>query len=362
MKHVGKSVLVRALGDGVRDSSKMGGVSIGSLNAIDVKTPLSHLAPGEFALTIKSDHVAPGKFYTPEKAIDLPEWTDAHPPALNQLVAPVHEKDDNKLSNALARLADIDRGLAVTQDETSGRLEIGVQGPLHLRRIVGKLAEAFGIDVECSEVPTAYREAICKPVEKRYRHRKQSGGAGQFAEVVIAIAPGARGSGFEFNETVKGGAIPKNYIPSVEAGAREALAAGPSGYPVVDIFVTLKDGKTHSVDSSDFAFRTAGKIAVKEAVIESGTIILQPILKLEANVPSVFAGGLVQLASSMKGQVLGFEAHPTASGWDVFHALLPMASCQEFSRALGGATRGTAWFVRELDHYEETREHIAANA
>ena len=346
----------------MRSSCQLGGAAIGSLNAIDVRTPVSSLAPGEFALTIKSDHVAPGCFYTPDKAINLPDWTAAHPPALLRLVEPVHEKDENKLSTALARLAEIDRGLTVGQDETSGLLEIGVQGPLHLRRTVEKLAEGYGIEVECSDVPTAFRETIRKGIEKRYRHRKQSGGAGQFADVVVAIAPGVRGSGFEFNETVKGGAVPRNYIPSVETGARDALAAGPSGYPVVDLRVTLLDGKTHSVDSSDFAFQMAGKSAVREALSEIGTIVLQPILKLEVHVPSIFAGGLVQLASGLKGQVLGFEAHPTATGWDVFRTLLPMASCEEFSRALGGATRGTAWFASHLDHYEETREYAGAEA
>ncbi|MFD1158878.1 elongation factor G [Roseovarius aestuarii] len=362
LKHVGKAILIRALGDGVQSSIRLGGGMIGSLNAIDVKTPVSSLAPGKFALIIKSDHVAPGNFYTSNKTIDLPEWTEAHPAALRRLVEPVHEKDDNKLSTALARLAEIDPGLTLAQDETSGLLEIGVQGPLHLRRTVEKLAEAYGIEVECSDVPTAFRETIRKGVEKRYRHRKQSGGAGQFADVVVAIAPGVRGSGFEFGDTVKGGAVPRNYIPSVEAGAREALTSGPSGYPVVDLRVTLLDGKTHSVDSSDYAFQMAGQSATREALSEIGTFVLQPILKLEVHVPSIFAGSLAQLASGLTGQVLGFEAHPTATGWDVFRTLLPMASHEEFSRALGSATRGTAWFESNLDHYEQTREYAAADA
>ncbi|MBD3838268.1 MAG: elongation factor G, partial [Brevundimonas sp.] len=167
-------------------------------------------------------------------------------------------------------------------------------------------------------------------------------------------------SGFAFTETVKGGAVPRNYIPSVEAGAVEALAEGPNGFPVVDVSVELKDGKSHSVDSSDFAFKTAGKSAIKEALAEVGTVLLQPIMKIDIHVPSVFSGGLVPIVSGMKGQVLGFEAHESAAGWDVFQALLPQAAEDELFNALAGATRGTAWFTSTFDHYQEARKEELA--
>ena len=218
------------------------------------------------------------------------------------------------------------------------------------------MTDAFSIDVECSPVPAALRETIRGKTTIHHRHRKQSGGAGQFADVLVDIVPLKRGDGFLFEQTVKGGAVPRNYIPSVEAGARDALSKGPSGFPVVDVKVELKDGKSHSVDSSDFAFRTAGHNAVKEALEQVGTTVLQPIMKVEIHVPSVFDGSLVQLVSGLKGQVLGFETHPDCEGWDVFRALLPMASEEELSRALAGSTRGTAWFFSELDHYEALRE------
>ncbi len=362
LKHIGKTVLVRALSGGVRPGCRLAGAPISSLNALDGKTPLQSLAPGQFALTIKSDDVPAAVYLTEDAAIDLPGWAAPHDPVLRRLVQPTHEKDENKLSAALGRMAEIDPGLTVSQDPASGILEIGVQGQQHLRRTVQKLSDAFGISVECSEIPTRLRETIRKRIETHHRHRKQSGGAGQFADVVIEVAPRASGSGFAFNDVVKGGAVPRNYIPSVEAGARDALTSGPAGHEVVDIQVTLLDGKSHSVDSSDFAFRTAGQNAVKEALSQAGTTVLQPILAVQIHVPSVFAGGLVQLVSGLKGQVQGFEAHPSAMGWDVFRALLPSASLEELARALGGATRGTAWFTTELDHYEELREPLAAQA
>ncbi|MEQ9040605.1 MAG: elongation factor G [Silicimonas sp.] len=362
LKHVGKTVLVRSLADGLAPGTRVAGETLGSMNAIDGKTPIPSLPTGRFALTIKSDHLSPGHFLTAQDTGDLPDWAAPHPPALRRLVHPVHEKDENKLSAALSRLGEIDPGLSISQDESTGLLEVGVQGTQHLKRTVQKLSESFGIEVECSEVSTELRETIRKRIEKHYRHRKQSGGAGQFADVVIEVAPRASGSGFEFTDVVKGGAVPRNYIPSVEAGARDAMASGPAGHPVVDISVTLKDGKAHSVDSSDFAFRTAGQNAVREALAEAGTTVLQPILNVQIHLPSVFAGGLVQIASGLKGQVLGFEAHPSAIGWDVFRTLLPMTSLEELARALGSATRGTAWFSSRLDHYEEMREPLAAQA
>ncbi len=361
-KHIGKTVLVRALGSKVAQGASLNGGSLGALTGIDAKTPVATLAPGALALTIKSDHVVPGAFLTAAGTVDLPDWAQAHAPTMLRLVKPVHDKDENKLSMALGSLAEIDPGLTVAQDPVTGHSEIGVQGAQHLRSTIAKLADAHGVEIECEDVPTAMRETIRGSTTKHYRHRKQSGGAGQFADVVIDIKPRPSGSGFTFEETVKGGAVPRNYIPAVEHGAREALTAGPAGFPVVDLSVTLTDGKSHSVDSSDFAFRTAGQFAVREALSEVGTVVLQPILSIQIEVPSIFAGELVQLASSLKGRVLGFEAHPTAAGWDVFRALIPMAVREDLAQALGGSTRGTAWFTSELDHYEETREPVAAAA
>ena len=172
----------------------------------------------------------------------------------------------------------------------------------------------------------------------------------------MTVAPLGRSEGFRFSEVVKGGAVPRNYIPSVDDGAREALVTGPQGYPVVDVSVELKDGKSHAVDSSDHAFRTAGKNAVREALAEVGTVVLQPILRIDIHVPSQFSGALVPLVSGLKGQVLGFEAHEAAAGWDVFRIMLPMAAEEALFTGLAAATRGTAWYDRDFDHYQELRK------
>ncbi len=358
-RHLGKVVVLRALKTGVRPGARLGGDTLGSLTEIDGKTPVPDMQPGQLALALKSDHLLPGLIYSPDGATALPGWVKGRPTVHRCVISPVHSRDDVRLSGALARLAEVDPGLAVDQDAATGKPIIATQGPLHFRQITGKLAEDFGIEIAESNVPPEYRETISKPVTNQHRHRKQSGGAGQFADVVIEIRPGPRGSGFVFEDSIKGGAVPHNYIPSVSVGAQEALQTGPHGFPVVDIVVALRDGKHHSVDSSDHAFRAAGKACVRDALYQAGALMLQPIDRIDIYVPSIFSGALVSTFSGLNGQILGFEADPAAKGWDVFSALLPAAAVDDLLQALGGATQGTAWAEVAFDHYEEVRKKDA---
>lgn len=351
-KHLGKVTVLRAVAGDLRAGEPLGGETLSTLTALDTKTPVKSLGAGEVGLAVKSDHIHPGSWLSAAGSGPLPDWTQAHPGPCRQLVTPANDRDDVRLSVALARLSEIDPGATVDQDPGSGKPILASQSALHARRLSEKLAAEFGVPVALHPVPPAFRETINGAVEHHHRHRKQSGGAGQFADVLIEVRPAARGAGFSFAEVVKGGAVPRNYIPAVEAGARDALSEGPNGCEVVDVEVVLKDGKHHAVDSSDFAFRTAGKAALRAAFEAAGTTVLQPIVRIDIHVPSVFAGGLVPVVSGLKGQVLGFEGHPTATGWDVFSARLPAAGTDELLRALAGATRGTAWFVSRFDHYE----------
>ena len=355
VKHLGKTVLVRALGDGVGSGQDLAGKSLGNVTGLDAKTAIPVLEAGQIGLTMKSDHLNAAQVYSADETFDLPQWAQAHGPTHARVITPKNDRDETRLSTALDRLSEIDPGLCVYQDAQTGQAVLSVQGTQHLRRALAKLSDGFGVEVEEHAVPPAYRETIRKPVSWRHRHRKQSGGAGQFADVAIDVKPLARGSGEVFDEVIKGGAVPRNYIPAVEAGVRDALLEGPAGFPVVDVSVTLTDGKHHAVDSSDFAFRTAGKNAMKEAIGESGAILLQPIAQVLIHVPSIYAGGLVPTISGMKGQVLGFEGHPTAAGWDVFRAMLPMTALDELGTALASAARGTGWFTASFDHYTEAR-------
>lgn len=354
VKHLGKTVVVRALVAGISAGQKMMGENVGSIVDLDAKTALGTLAAGDVGLTVKSDHLTTvNPLYGRDGTVELPHWARPRAPTFRSLVAPVSERDDARLSGALSRLLEIDPGMAVTQDPRTGKTILSTQGPLHQRRIIERLDDVFGVSVETAVLEPALCETLAKKIEIHHRHRKQSGGAGQFADVLVDVVPLERGGGFTFTEVIKGGTVPRNYIPSVEAGARDALFAGPNGHPVVDIGVTLKDGKYHAVDSSDFAFHTAGKAAVKEALEGAGTRVLQPIRRIKIEVPSIYSGALVPLISGLHGQVLGFRNNPDAAGWDIFEALLPESAETELFQSLGANTRGTAWYASELERYEE---------
>lgn len=360
VKHLGKTVLLRALTGKLSVGSEVGGDTLGGLT--DLATGGDTVAEGGLGLAVKSDQLSLGHSYSDKARLSLPGWAEAHVPRYLRVISPTHERDEARLSGALERMREIDPALKIEVDVQSGHAILGAQGPLHMKRLLGNLKELFNIEVEDGAVPPALRETILRQVKHSYRHRKQSGGAGQFADVQIQIQPRSRGAGFEFDDTVKGGAVPKTYIPSVQAGAIEALEIGPNGYPVVDVAVTLLDGKHHAVDSSDYAFRMAGKAAVREAVAEAGTVVLQPIMKVRIHVPSVISGGLVPVVSGLKGQILGFEAHEYAAGWDVFEAMLPMAAQDGLNTALASASRGTGWFNAKFDHYTEVYEKDAVMA
>jgi elongation factor G len=352
-KHVGKSICLRALTKGVKAGSQLGGDNLGSLQELGGKGAISALEPGQVAVAVKSDHLDAGKVFGAGSASAAPEWARAHTPVFARIIMPVNERDEVRLSDALSKLQQTDPGLKLGQDETTGHTVVRLQGPMHLRRVHDSLVEDFGIETEDHLPSATYRETISRKVDQHYRHRKQSGGAGQFADVNLFVQPLGRGEGFAFDDTVKGGAVPRNYIPSVEAGAQDALEKGPFGFPVMDVAVTLTDGKHHSVDSSDHAFRTAGRMAVKEALVAADPVLLQPVESVRIHIPSVFSGNMVSLISSLKGQVLGFDRDPEAKGWDIFRALLPAAAAEELIRHLGSATLGTAWYEAEFDHYEE---------
>ncbi|WFU12018.1 elongation factor G (plasmid) [Rhizobium sp. CB3090] len=354
-QNIGKTVLVRALGEGLRQGALLGGSSLGAVQ--DPANGRSNAAvvpaPGDVFAAVKSDHLPVPSLLTSDATLAPPEWTEPPTPMLERILIPGSERDENKLSETLAKLSETDRGLIVLQEEGTGAQLVRAQGPVHLRDLCRTLAEVFHIDVTDRTPSPIYRETIAKSSDVHYRHRKQTGGAGQFADVKLNIHPNARGQGFTFNETVKGGVVPRNYIPAVEAGAREAMEKGPLGFQVIDVGVTLQDGQHHAVDSSEHAFRTASKMGVRQALSESSTVLMQPIFRSEIHIPSVYSGNLVQIVSALKGQVLGFDRDEASKGWDIFRALVPGSALDELARSLRSATQGIGYFSKAFDHFEE---------
>jgi elongation factor G len=285
----------------------------------------------------------------PEAAPPVP------PPPATQAIA-IHvkdRKDEVRLAAALAKLCEEDPSLAYVQDQESGELKLMGQGEMHLRVIAERLAERFGVAVDTAKPSVAYRETIRDGVTVRGRHKKQSGGHGQFGDVVVEVSPRERGEGFAFSERVHGGTVPRQYFSSVEMGTRDALARGPLGFPVVDVSVALIDGSYHTVDSSDMAFRAAAKVALAEALPKARPVLLEPILAVTIYVPSDALARASALVSARRGQILGFEARQGWQGWEALRALIPEAEIGDLIVELRSATSGVGAFETKFDHLAE---------
>jgi elongation factor G len=262
-------------------------------------------------------------------------------------------KDDVRLSGALNKLVEEDPGLSLTHDAESRQVLLAGQGEGHVRLALERLKRRFGVEIDTEQPKTAYRETLQRAVTQRSRHKKQSGGHGQFADVTIEVKPLPRGSGCVFQQKVVGGAVPRHWIPAVEAGVRDGLAKGPLGYPVTDLEVTLVDGQTHSVDSSEMAFRTVGRLAIEEALKASGTLLLEPIEKLVVYSPSPSASNVTSALTARRGQILGLGPREDWRGWERIEAYLPQSERQQLIAELRGLTQGLGAFEADFDHMAE---------
>lgn len=273
-----------------------------------------------------------------------------------------NRNDDVRLSGALGKLVEEDPGLSLTHDPEARQVLLAGQGEGHVRLALERLKRRFGVEIDTQNPRTAYRETIRQPVTQRSRHKKQSGGHGQFADVTIEVKPLPRGSGFVFQSKVVGGAVPKQWIPAVEDGARDGLAKGPLGFPVTDLEVTLVDGQTHSVDSSEMAFRTVGRLAIEEALRAAGTILLEPIEKLVVYSPSPAASNVTSALTARRGQILGLSPREDWRGWERIEAYLPQSERQDLIAELRGLTQGLGAFEADFDHMSELHGRLAEEA
>lgn len=306
----------------------------------------------EHALTgdvVASDKAAPGR---------LP---NLEPPAPVYAIAVSigDRKDEVKLSTALQKLVEEDAGLVTSNDPETHQLLLAGQGEMHLRVGLERLKRKFGIEVARRRRLVPYRETIRKATRVRGRHKKQSGGHGQFGDVVIEIAPEARGAGFRFAEAIVGGAVPRQFIPSVEIGVSESLKHGPLGFPVVDCAVRLVDGSFHSVDSSDMAFRQAARLAMQEGLPDCQPVLLEPIRHVEICVPSEATARINALIAQRRGQILGFDARPGWSGWDCVTAHIPDSEMDDLIVEVRSATQGVGTFTARYDHLAELTGKLA---
>jgi elongation factor G len=359
--HGGKMSMARVLSGSIAEGAMLTGAS-GTADRVSGVFKFTGQASEKRGPAVAGDAVALGKLdhaktsdtLTSGKQPHAPLATvPAYPAVLAFTVAAKERKDDVKLGQALSKLYEEDPSLTIIHNPETHEVIAWGQGEMHLRVATERLAQRFGVAVTTRAPTVGYRETIRRGVEQRGRHKKQSGGHGQFGDVVLRIKPMPRGSGFSFDEEITGGVVPRNYIPSVEEGVIDALKAGPLGFPVVDLAVTLIDGSYHSVDSSDMAFRTAGRIGVVEALPQCQPVLLEPIHSVEIVCPSEATAKINAIMSGRRGQILGFDTREGWAGWDVVKALMPESEIGDLIIEVRSATAGVGSFTFKFDHMQE---------
>jgi elongation factor G len=309
---------------------------------------------GETVAFAKLDKAKTGDTLTAGKQAHPPlAKVEPYPPVLAIAISAKERKDDVKLGQALNKLAEEDPSITIVHNPETHEVVLWGQGEMHLRVATERLSDRYGIAIERRQPTVGYRETIRKGVVQRGRHKKQSGGHGQYGDVVLEIKPLPRGSGFSFEEKITGGVVPRNYIPSVEEGVIDALKHGPLGFPVVDLTVALIDGSYHTVDSSDMAFRTAGRIGIAEGLPQCQPVLLEPIHLVEIVCPNEATAKINALMAGRRGQILGFDTREGWDGWDVVRAKMPEAEIGDLIVEIRSATAGSGTFTFKFDHMAE---------
>ncbi|XXF75651.1 elongation factor G [Myxococcaceae bacterium GXIMD 01537] len=355
LPHVGKLSLARIWRGAVSDGDTLGGSRVSGVARPHgaKQTPVETAREGEVVAMGRVEALRTGELADTGGVRSMEGWPVAPPPVHQFAIVAEKRADDVKLSGALAKLVEEDPSLMVDQEPDTQLLLLGGQGELHLREAIEHLSTRMRVPVTKRQPPIPYRETLRRRGSHHARFKRQSGGHGQFGDVVVEVEPQERGHGIRFTSAVVGGAVPRQYIPAVEEGVREGLKRGPLGFPVVDVAVTLTGGTYHSVDSSDQAFRTTGRIAMVEILPQLEPVLLEPILQVDIQVPRDATPRAQRLVSSHRGQILGFDAHPEVPGWDVLTAYVPQAEMQGFIVELRSATSGLGTFVAREDHYAE---------
>jgi elongation factor G len=318
------------------------------------QTKQAKASAGQLVALGRLEHIATGQTVSSARGA-CPQLVRSLPqaPVYGLAVSVADRKDEVKLTSSIARLIEEDPSLHFEHNHETGDMVLWGQGEMHLRVIVEKLASKFGVQAHVAPRRIAFRETIRKSVALRGRHKKQSGGHGQYGDVVVEIQPLPRGSGFVFSDTITGGVVPKQYIPAVEQGIREWMVKGTLGYPVVDFGVNLSDGSYHDVDSSEMAFKLAARLAMVEGMPQCSPVLLEPIMAILLHVPSEATARANQIVTGHRGQLLGFDVREGWPGWDTVVAQMPETELASLIIEIRSATSGVGTFEMSFDHLAE---------
>ncbi len=353
-------------GDRVLNATKQKRERIGRLLRMHAnkREEIKELGPGDIGAAVGLRTAATGdSLCDPAKPILLEELSVPEP-VIGVAIEPATGEDQDKLATALGKLSAEDPSFRVHTDEDSAQTIISGMGELHLEVLVDRLHREFKVDARVGTPQVAYRESIARPATGETKYQKQTGGRGQYAHVVLRLEPAERGAGFEFVDRVTGGAIPKEFIPAVEAGVTEAMQRGVvANYPVVDIRATLEDGSAHEVDSSEMAFKIAGSMAFQQAAENAGPVLLEPTMAIEVVTPEDHMGDVIGDINARRGKITGIEPR---SGVQVVSGLVPLASMFGYATDLRSRTQGRATYTMQFSHYEEVpsgiRDGVVAKA
>ncbi len=363
----GKLSIARIIAGNVKSDATLNNVSrngekvrLGGLYRLQGKKqdPLSQAGPGEIVALARLDSVATGDVLTSDGLqVALPRAIPDEP-VFAVAIKPKERIDEAKISQMLARIVDEDPALRLTRAEITGELLLLGSGEQHVNIAVERLSRKYKVDVETAAPTIPYTETITTGTEVHSRYKHQTGGHGQFADVWLRFEPRERGSGTSFSESIVGGVVPKGFIPAVEKGVREALAHGPNGHPVTDLHVTLFDGAYHDVDSSEQSFKTAAGMGVRDALPKCGPVVLEPIVRVRAVVPSAYTSTVIAQLSSKRGQILGMNP-ADRPGLDVVEAFVPQVEMARYITELRTATQGLGTYSWRHERYDPVTTHRA---
>ncbi len=320
--------------------------------------PIDVAVPGDIVAIAKLKHTSTGDTLCTEANPVMFKAVQPLPPVISYAVEAKDKGTEDKVFSSFAKLLEEDPSLSLERDQATGESVLSGRGQIHIESTCEKLARKFGVEVNLKPVAVPYRETIKKAAKGViYRHKKQSGGRGQFAEVHFDVFPLERGAGFEFQEDLTGMNVPRNFVPAVEKGLTEALQSGIlAGYPVVDLKVRFYDGKSHEVDSSEMAFKIAASMCLKKAIQEANPILLEPVMELEVTVPDDVMGDVMGDLNSRRGKVLGMDSK---GKYQIIKAEVPMAEVLKYALDLNSISGGRGTFTMKMSHYEEVPAQLA---
>ena len=356
----GKLSVARVLSGEIADGTTLNGERVGGLFRMlgNKQEKIAKAGPGEVAGLARMDGVKTGDTLSPSGNVKT-DWPAPLKPYYSMAVHAEKQADEVKLPGALTKLTEEDPSFSFESVQDTSELVIWGQGDQHLQIAVDRLRNRYSLEVTTRRPQVPYKETITKTISQHARHKKQSGGHGQFGDVHVDIKPLPRGSGFNFDNSISGGVVPKQYIPSVETGVKDYMSRGTLGFPVVDISVSLTDGQFHAVDSSDMAFKAAAQLAMREGMPKCGPVLLEPIFQVQITLPNEFTSKIQRVVSGRRGQILGFDAKPGWTGWDEVSVQMPQSEMHDLINELRSITLGVGTFEWEFDHLQEITGRIA---